>query len=446
MTPTPSTVGMLRLLRISLHVSFAGLLAFGVLRILNSDADEAPLACLLAAVLAGVYLAGTVWENRHAHGRARDPRRYALPWLAVIFVLWAALVLLSADFSAVVFPLFFLFAHLLPRSVGVLSVVALTGFVVLSQWLHAGPQDFVPAMVFGPVLGMVFALVVASSYRAMYRDVQTYRRILQDLEATRSELARTERAAGQAAERERLSREIHDTLAQGLASIVLMSRAARESLAAGSVSVAESRLSTIGTTASENLSEARRFVKDLSSPALNISLEDGLRHLAQRASSEARARGEPLRVSFQRDGEGFAEPAQQTVILRAAQSLLSNVGRHAHAQQAVISLSWWDREVSMDVVDNGVGFHPDRVPLGKEDGGFGLPGLRDRVSAAGGTVTVESAPGDGTAVTVRLPLKPPSTKTRGTSRLSNRETMHHNNPRSTNPQEDEHEHTSPTGR
>lgn len=422
MTPTPSAVGMLRLLRISLHVSFAGLLAFGVLRILNSDADEAPLACLIAAVLAGVYLAGTVWENRHAHGRSRDPRRYALPWLSVIFVLWAALVLLSADFSAVVFPLFFLFIHLLPRSVGVLSAVALTGFVVLSQWLHAGPRGFVPAMVFGPVLGMVFALVVASSYRAMYRDVQAYRRTLQNLEATRSELARTERAAGQAAERERLSRDIHDTLAQGLSSIVLMSRAARESLAAGATSVAEAQLTIIETTAGENLSEARRFVKDLSSPALNISLEDGLRHLTEQASSQARARKEPLRINFQCDGEGAAAPAQQTVILRAAQSLLSNVGRHAHAQQAMVTLSWWDREVSMDVVDNGVGFHPGQVPPGHDDHGFGLPGLRERVSAAGGTVTVESAPGDGTAVTVRLPLKPPGTETRNTRGISSRKT------------------------
>ncbi|WP_431814246.1 sensor histidine kinase [Kocuria sp. cx-455] len=422
MTPTPSAVGMLRVLRVSLHVSFAGLLAFGVLRVLTSDTDKAALACFIAAVLAGVYLMGTVWENRHAHGRSRDPRPYALPWLSVIFVLWAALVLLSADFSAVAFPLFFLYAHLLPRSIGVLSVVALTGFVVLSQWLHAGPRSFVPAMVFGPVLGMVFALVVASSYRAMYRDVQAYRHILQNLEATRSELARTERAAGQAAERERLSRDIHDTLAQGLSSIVLMSRAARESLAAGAVSVTEEQLTIIETTASENLSEARRFVKDLSSPALNISLEDGLRHLTEQTSSEARARREPLRVDFQCDGEGVAAPVQQTVILRAAQSLLSNVSRHAHAQQAMVSLSWWDREVSMDVVDDGVGFHPGRVPLGHDDHGFGLPGLRERVSAAGGTVTVESAPGDGTAVTVRLPLKPPGPGTRSTSEISSRQT------------------------
>ena len=112
-------------------------------------------------------------------------------------------------------------------------------------------------------------------------------------------------------------------------------------------------------------------------------------------------------MTFTEDGAGQAEFAQQTVLLRAAQTLLANVASHAHARQAVVSLSWWEHEVSVDVVDNGVGFSPDRLPPRDGSNGFGLPGLHERVTAAGGIATVESAPGDGTAVTVRLPLKPP---------------------------------------
>lgn len=410
MSPTLSTMGMLRILRVALHVSFASLLTFGTVRSLRLDQPWAGLSVGISLILACVYLAGTVWENAYAQGRStRNPRRLALPWLGVIFLLWASLIVITRDFSAVVFPLFFLFLHLLPRIAGLVSVAALTGCVVLSQWLHTGPNAFTPAMVFGPVLGMVFAVVAASSYRAMFAGVQAYRRIVADLQATRDELATTERAAGQAAERERLARDIHDTLAQGLSSIVLMSRAARDSLAEGATQLTASRLDTIETTAGENLSEARRFVKDLSSPALTVSLEDGLQRLARQASSQAHAQGHPLEVSFHHHGEGTAHPAQQTVVLRAVQSLLSNVARHANAQCAVVTLSWWPGEVSVDVVDNGVGFQADAAtpPREPSTGGYGLTGLRQRVSDAGGHVVVESAPGEGTAVTVRVPTQAP---------------------------------------
>ncbi len=409
---TTSTARVLRVLRLALHVSFAGLLLLGVLRMASDPPMKFAWSLCLACVLAVVYLVGTVWENRYAHGRSdRNPRFLAAPWLVVISALWGALVLMSENFISVVFPLFFLFLLLLPRAIALACVVVLTSGVVLSQRLHIGAEDFTAGMVYGPVLGAVFAVVMASSYRAMYRDVLRYQRTLSALETTRTELARTERAAGQATERERLAREIHDTLAQGLSSIVLMSRAARASLSRDDVRRTDERLGTIETAASENLAEARRFVHNLSSPALAVPLADALRQLCERTTEEARARGDELTVAFTEDGTGQADFAQQTVLLRAAQTLLANVAQHARAQHAVVSLSWWDHDVSVDVVDNGVGFASDRVPPAEPCNGFGLPGLHDRVRAAGGTATIESAPGDGTAVTVRLPLNPPPANT-----------------------------------
>lgn len=403
-----STARVLRILRLALHVSFAVLLLLGVIRMASDPPMKFVWSLCLACVLATVYLVGTVWENRYAHGRSdRNPRFLAIPWLATISGLWGMLVLMSADFISVVFPLFFLYLLLLPRYVALACVVILTGVVILSQRLHVGGDDFTLAMIYGPVLGATFAVIMASSYRAMYQDVLRYQRTLAALETTRSELARTERAAGQATERERLAREIHDTLAQGLSSIVLMSRAARSSLSDDDVRRADERLGTIEAAASENLAEARRFVHNLSSPALAVPVADALRQLCERTTEQARARGDELTVTFTEDGSGQADFAQQTVLLRAAQTLLANVGNHAHARQAVVSLSWWDHDVSVDVVDNGVGFSPDHVPPRDGSNGFGLPGLHERVRAAGGTATIESAPGDGTAVTVRLPLTPP---------------------------------------
>ncbi|GAA2112176.1 sensor histidine kinase [Kocuria atrinae] len=409
---TTSTARVLRVLRLALHLSFAGLLFLGVLRMASDPPMKFAWSLCLACLLAAVYLVGTVWENRYAHGRSdRNPRFLAIPWLAVISVLWGALVLMSADFISVVFPLFFLFLLLLPRAVALACVVLLTGVVILSQRLHIGGDEFTSAMVYGPALGAVFAVIMASSYRAMYQDVLRYQRTLTALENTRSELARTERAAGQATERERLAREIHDTLAQGLSSIVLMSRAARSSLSEDDVQRTDERLGTIETAASENLAEARRFVHNLSSPALAVPLSDALRQLCERTTQQARARGDELTVTFSEDRTGQADFAQQTVLLRAAQTLLANVAAHAHARQAVVSLSWWDHDVSVDVVDNGVGFNPEQLPPRDSSNGFGLPALHERVTAAGGTATVESAPGDGTAVNVRIPLKPPRVST-----------------------------------
>ena len=82
--------------------------------------------------------------------------------------------------------------------------------------------------------------------------------------------------------------------------------------------------------------------------------------------------------------------------------------------RAVVSLSWWDGELNVDVVDDGVGFHPGALPRTDGDNGFGLPALRRRVEAAGGNVSVESAPDDGTAVTIRLPLTAASPRARET--------------------------------
>ncbi|MGK7223209.1 histidine kinase [Kocuria flava] len=415
-----STTALLRALRVTLHVGFAGLLLLGVLRVLlESRAGQAPpggpLPVLgLAAVLALTYLAGTVAESRAATGRTgRDPRRLALPWLAAITLLWGALTLFSPDFSWVVFPLFFVYLVLLPRAAALPVVAGLTAVVVLAQYLHAGPGAFAPAMAVGPVVGAVSAVVAGRVYRALYREAERHRRTVRALESARWELARREREAGRAGERERLAREIHDTLAQGLSSIVLMSRAARDSLAARDEELTGRRLGVIEATAAQNLAEARRFVRDLGSPALDPGLPAALAELCAATAERARAAGGELECRFRAEGEPpVLGPEQSAVLLRAAQSCLANVAEHAGARTAVVTLAGWPDAVSLDVYDDGRGFDPARPP-GRRDGGhgFGLTGLDARVRELGGGLTVESAPGGGTVVGVRLPLAPAGERT-----------------------------------
>jgi signal transduction histidine kinase len=407
-----STPALLRALAVSLHVGFAALLALGVVRVVvgvhSTASTPGSVATVLglSGALAGAYLAGTVWEYRFSrHRTGKDPRSLAVPWLAVITGLWGALTVFSPDFAWVAFPLFFLYLVLLPRVAAWMCIGVLTAVVIVAQSLHAGSGGFTAAMVAGPLVGAVFAVVVGQGYRALYWDAQRHRRTVRRLEAARAELAEQEHQAGRAAERERLSREIHDTLAQGLSSIVLMSRAVQQALDHRDVSLAAERTALIETTAAENLGEARRFVRDLSSPALDANLPTALQQLCTHTEQRTRAAGQPLTCRLRCEGQIPALPAQhRTVLLRAAQSSLANVTAHAQARTAVLTLAGWDDAVSLDIVDDGRGLTPGTLPGPGEDRGFGLGKLRARVHELHGALSIESEPGQGTAIGIRLPL------------------------------------------
>ena len=407
-----STPALLRALAVSLHVGFAALLALGVVRVLigvhSAASTPGSVATVLgvSGALAGVYLAGTAWEHRFSrHQRGQDPRSLAVPWLTLITVLWAALTVFSPDFSWVAFPLFFLYLVLLPRVAAWACIAVLTAVVIAAQYLHAGSGGFTAAMVAGPLFGAVFAVVVGQGYRALYRDAQRHRHTVRRLEAARAELAEQEHQAGRAAERERLSREIHDTLAQGLSSIVLMSRAVQQALKQQDVSLAAERTALIEAAAAENLGEARRFVRDLSSPALDADLPTALQQLCTHTEQRTRAAGQPLTCRLRCEGRIPSLPPQhRTVLLRAAQSSLANVTAHARARTAVLTLAGWDDAISLDVVDDGQGFTPEALPGPGEDHGFGLAQLQTRIEELQGTLSIESEPGQGTAIGIRLPL------------------------------------------
>lgn len=410
---TASSVAILRVLRVTLHVGFAVLLTVAVLRMLSSGGDNPHqlLWVALALILAGTYLAGTLLEQRFATGRSSfDPRRHGLLWLGLVTALWGVLLAGSADFAWLAFPLFFVHLHVLPRPIALLTITGITAAVVVALWLSSGrPAPHLPAVV-GPMVGAAFSVVTGLAYRALYREAENQRRAAAELRRTRAELAVSQHDAGVLAERERLAREIHDTLAQGFSSIVLVARAAEKSLHDGDVATAAERFALVQQTAAENLAEARSFVQGLSSPQLQEStLVDGLRRLCADTQTGAAARGEQLRCRLEVDGDAMKLPQPYRVtLLRAAQASLANVQDHAGASNAVVSVSFLGTEVTMDIYDDGVGFDPAAVVpqmAARTDGsGFGLRSLRERVAALHGSVELESAPGEGTVVAIRLPL------------------------------------------
>jgi signal transduction histidine kinase len=220
-------------------------------------------------------------------------------------------------------------------------------------------------------------------------------RTIDELHVTQARLAAAERDRGVHEERDRISREIHDTLAQGFTTVVTLARAADAALARGDAETARERLAIIERTAADNLAEARLIVAELTPGHLQSrTLGQAIERLGAAVSSE-----NGLRADVSVSGEpaplgGVAE----VVILRTAQEALSNVRRHAAADRVDIGLDYGPERVVLTVADDGRGFD-----TAVDRDGFGLDGVNARAAEVGGTVSLASAPGSGTTLRLEVP-------------------------------------------
>ncbi|GAT65438.1 histidine kinase [Planomonospora sphaerica] len=215
--------------------------------------------------------------------------------------------------------------------------------------------------------------------------------LIAELEAQRAEVARLSAERGALAERERLAGEIHDTLAQGFTSIIMLLQAAEAQPDPAR------HLALAVRTARENLAEARGLIAALSPAPLDGStLDEALRRLAARLGEETGieavaavgGRSRPL------------PPPAEVVLIRAAQEALANVRKHAGASRVDVRAVYGPGTVTLEVRDDGIGLDPEAA------GGYGLRGMRARAEQVGGTLTLTSAPGAGTVLTVTVPTGP----------------------------------------
>jgi two-component system NarL family sensor kinase len=204
---------------------------------------------------------------------------------------------------------------------------------------------------------------------------------------------------GAAEERNRLAREIHDTLAQGLAAITLQLETA-DALLEGGADAEHTRqpIQNALALARANLEEARRSVLDLrAAPLEGRTLPEALSALA-----EEYARKSKLELAFTTTGENRALPFRvEASLYRIAQEALNNVNRHASARRLTVSLGMQPDQVTLLVEDDGRGFDPSQTPEGR----YGLIGLNERAKLLGGTFELCSTPGSGTRIKVTIPLK-----------------------------------------
>lgn len=273
----------------------------------------------------------------------------------------------------------------------------------------AGPA--VAAIVWAALYWTVAAMtsLLAGDLQRALRESRTraedLRRLSDQLEtrvaAQTAQILSQEREAATQAERARLAREIHDTLAQGLTGIIVQLGAARRAAAAGGQAAGE-HLALAEQMAREALAEARRSVWNMRAPALERgSLGDALGGLVERQGQIG------LAGTFRQDGEPHPLPPEvEAALLRVAQEALANVYKHAGASRVDVELAFRPGQVQLRVRDDGRGFEGaelERTAAPGPWGGFGLAGMRERLAALGGGLELHND--GGAVVTARAPAE-----------------------------------------
>lgn len=229
--------------------------------------------------------------------------------------------------------------------------------------------------------------------------------MLEENAGLHAQLVAQAREAGVLDERQRLAGEIHDTIAQGLTGIVRQLEVVERF--EEDVDKRRHHLTLARELARESLAEARRSVQALRPGPLAVAQLP--QALADLTASWSRTEGIDARVEVSGEAVVLA-PEAEVALFRAAQEALANAGKYSGAGRVGVTLSYTGDVVVLDVVDDGAGFDPEEV-RGRATGassaagnGYGLVAMRSRLGQVGGTLTIESEPGDGTAISAAVPV------------------------------------------
>ncbi|MFJ8212280.1 sensor histidine kinase [Streptomyces sp. NPDC096033] len=317
-----------------------------------------------------------------------------LRYLGVTLVLFLPAASMMDEVRLIVFalaPHFFMLLSLRRAlvSMAVVSLVPVAGWALL--WRPPAHEVFLNAV--SALVGFAFAAFFGAWTIRIIEQSRERASLIAELDASREEVARLSAEHGAHTERERMAREIHDTLAQGFASLLMLVQAVRAELDADP-GRARRHLGLMEATARQNLAEARALVAGGAPADLDgCSLPDAVRRLAARhdppAAVTVTGRARPL------------PPGLEAVALRTCQESLANAAKHAGpGALAAVSLTYAEDGLTVEVRDTGRGFRPSAPTCG-----YGLRGLAARAADAGGTAVVRSAPSEGTTVTVTLPIR-----------------------------------------
>jgi signal transduction histidine kinase len=388
-------------------VAFYSMWALGVAAfVVERPATAAPLALALATL--AVLLVAYLVLGRRAATTGRSG--LALAYLAVMFACVTVVVSASETGTLLLFIAYSqIWYFAASRRAGVVLTVVLTVLVFTTLGIQAelaSARD-VGSLVTQGSIAVAFSVLLGLWVTQVAEQSEERADLLARLEEAQADAAASHHAAGVLAERERMAREIHDTLAQGFTSVIMLSQTAAADLRRDAGDQAAERLALIERTARENLAEARALVAASAPAGLEgSSLTEALERLAHRFGQET-----GVRVRVVADDDALAGMARdrEVILLRAAQEALSNIRRHADARNVDLVVTAVEEPdgddqggrgagvVRLEVTDDGRGMGPAAVE------GFGLRGMRDRVTSGGGRLDVTSEVGRGTHVEVSLP-------------------------------------------
>lgn len=377
--------------RISIHV----LVMLLALVVFVNDGFSVPWAVfMLVYTVGGGVLA---WVTGHAFARPangtvgqngegkRQPQWAWTVWVFLVLLSWVWVLVESASAGFVAFALFFLAINTLRPKVAVPTVLIVAAIAIYGLGRHNG---WTIGGVVGPLVGALVACVLGFGFLQLRREA--------------FERSRASKLAGEVGERARLAGEIHDTVAQGLSSIQMLLHSLERRVHVHGIDDPElwRDFALVRQTADDNLQETRRIIAALQpGPLMDATLPVALARVVS---------GTPLgqRLSFTADGTPRALGEQlDSALIRITQSLVANVVQHSGAERARVTLTYEPAHVSLDVVDNGCGFDPvamERQSRSKSSA-EGLAGVKTRAEALGGELSVETAPGQGCGVSVRVP-------------------------------------------
>ena len=378
---------------------FYGAIAISaVLTVLDPDAGNLALILLLTLLWIAWHWGGMRLGNR---GEDFWEEKAFLRLFVLLgdIVFWFVLVSLSPNYYIALFGLFGQIFRHLPIRYAIVTTIVLIGAISFKQVADEGQTLSLSDPLLWVYLLMGMAFILLGVWISAIIGQSTRRReLIEQLEATQAQLAAAERREGMLEERQRLAREIHDTLAQGFTSIVMHLEAAEQALP-DQLDVLQTHLNQARKTARSSLEQARRVVQDLRPELLEQhALPEAIGRAAERWSEES---GIPVEVTITGDICPL-HPDIEVTLLRAAQEALNNVRKHANASEVCLTLSYIEDVIILDVQDNGAGLEePLPAPLSS---GYGLQAMRERVGQFGGEVLLESDPGEGTTLVVSVPV------------------------------------------
>ncbi|WP_225731675.1 MULTISPECIES: sensor histidine kinase [unclassified Nocardia] len=367
-------------------VAYVGTVAY----VLTEEPTTAVAARLVSvAALTGIAIVYLLQGRRVVASENNDAQRWLFAGVVLLLIVVAMFADSKASFGLfIVCPLVYMTLDFKPAA----ALTSLTIMLSLvASIVHNGAEALA---ILVPMIVIVFSMLTGRYITGIIEESHARAELIERLEASQAEVARLSREAGTATERERLAREIHDTLAQGFTSIVTLTQAI-ESEMDTDPAAARRHLGLAARTARENLGEARTMVAALAPSDLTAgSLEEALRRLADRLAEES-----TLTVTYEVDRPLPRLPmATEVVLLRAAQEALANIRKHASASAVLVRVSVVDDSVRLLVHDDGAGFDP-----GAPADGFGLSGMRSRAGQIGGRLSIHSGYSEGTDVELEVP-------------------------------------------